>query len=1175
MSDDNNSQNKITLAPLMEHFRDELVANDESSYDYLHQLTIPKDPNKVEEEKKHRLGKVLVEPPKTRTLATVGERLQELQCLFLRRTIPTVAEKWRKRRISSSNTPESVFITQCCWVPSTVAALDTSSKEGSKVGTGAASTSASHRRAISSSSSSAFAMALSEAKPPGGGMGTTYLSHLLCGLSDGTLCLLNVLNFTKSYLIEGYGMRDPPSTRDHKEGHHHLHHSHHTNLSQDSRYPEAAQEEEARMGSMGGPIVALDCAPLPSCGRFLCPRTARTPEPARAGKTATAKRLSALERLASSNTSSSLPPSSTTGAEGRAGGMLCVVREQDGVYVRPIDDVFHRASHSQIFPGMMKEHSTSGKLSSTTTWSGSSSSSTAKTSTSGSGISPSSTFLPVPHGGRGDPNSPLTPLLTLPPFDPRIVYTTPTSTIVMLDATGIEPVGEFSSHSSTPGLGISLPLCSSNNSSGGVGGFRRVSSGYPKPLDRERRQASVPSLASSVLGRKAYTVASFSDSREYLLVGVPPTPTPADHSALRYVRERYAIAILQYHPTTTVPSGSMTASSGGGSSSSHMPLRKDSSSNTTTSSGGEVGYEVAVPWCPLPFPSEARSQRRRRKRDTSTPAVPAGTAEAASMTPSSLTRRMDSRASYPTPVWIQWWDTPPPSPSPFTGSEPLRAGGDGEEKHVSLPSSPSSSSVSGSCAGHPHTPAMGTSALPCPRILVMWSSGDIQLLQPWKMVRRAADLLPMHVMEKMPHRDVVPRRKPFSTTTTTTVTPSTLVAGAGATTGEVLYFSLKVVAESRWGWWRRRVVRAMKEEESIPHVEDHREEADIAVHPAETVITAARAWRPTASVVGTPPVSSSSLPDGSVGSDGSGRGVLAVVCGENMVEVMTLELRSRTHLLPSSLETASSTPAGGTSMTSPPNTKRARVEAATELEEEPEVAELVTMPLGRSYCTQDIPVSDIQLVDCGRPSLTGMAPTSASGSLASVPRLGSYGTPRPSLSSFSSSSSVPPSSSPVDSSLLLLTVVLRSGVFVVLELPQMREITRSIVGHFVDRTRLRQVMQTTSARRKESGNAVDYRIHNSINNSTNNSNNSSHHPSYGSAAHHAMGGRMESGRGNTEEDGGVAGVAEEEGEERFLWEWPPQMRAVIAAGSSGTVEKPALNICLVDHDTIGVPELFF
>lgn len=1080
MASDSRIQDVENFVSLMQDFRDELVAWDGGTQDY--PLLPPTGEIQKEEEKKSTSS--ADEESRAQSCRILAdERFHEQKCLFLRRTIPTVAEKWRKRRVSSSNSLESVFIMQCCWVPVTAKALDSSSSGLNA--TGRLPPTSGRRRPPSSVFLSSPGAMLSTDK---GAVGSTYLSHLLCGLSDGTLCLVNVLNFSKSYLIEGYGMREQKS-REETKGHHFR--------SSSSSHRHDQDSDSERGGS--GAIVALDCAVPPLRSVSLSESTTSatpTANGTRSIGSATSKRLLALEI----NTTPSAA-SSTSTAGNSAPVVICVAREKDGVYVRQVSDIFDRSNHKNLFPGMLNDPIPSTTLS------------TASSSLNSS----SSSSLPKR-------------LLTLPPFDPRIIHTTPTSTVIIDRPNSMEGAEGLSRRSAVVGL-RSTPIRMENH--------RRNLTGLEKQLPSDKMSSSAFPFSTSSSGR-LYTIVSFSECREYILVAVPPSGSGTD-AVLRPLRERYAISILGYKPSlsSASPPRAGTSLSSTMNSSLHQStatVHNSSGISTGSTSGGMGGsntrtptdlqYDVEVPWCSLPFP---RSFFNSSEEIVSTARLP-------------ITRTPtmgDSRSSYPTPVLIRWWD-----------SIALSSKGDfvNEEKiHKST------LLVENDRAG--------SSPILCPRILVVWSSGDVQLLQPWRTVV-SASFLPEHAVENAKIHDPGIRGR--------------LPASSSSSSEEFLCFSLRVVAQTR----------LLLKGVGNASVEDKKAStAEVFLQPGEKVVTAAKAWLPeeryfrtvpiTKTANGSPTSTTSASASSSTGTplcsvplpvscrDG-GSGLLAVVMGDNIVEVFSLQFLSRIFLSPSS------------SFSNDSSMKRQRDEDVNRsspssipsvgLTEGTEVAEIVATPLCQSYCSQDIPINDIHLVRCSSfssPTLSPSAPNAASASVSTLVHPFSHSSSRQLLSSLAPSSS---------SGLLVLTVVLRSGVVVLFDLPRMRELTTCVVGHLVDRSRLLQVMKTITLP-SESGSASDYR-------STNGNNLSS-------GGLTALGGRTEGessraggGRRDETQPHSSASVSSsgfpssEVRDERFLWEWPPKMRAVVVSAGTGVTEKPALNICLLDHDTVGVPERF-
>lgn len=1089
MASDSSIQDVENFAPLMQDFRDELVAWDGATQDY--PLLPPGGGIQKGEEKKSASS--ADEESRTQSYRTIAdERLHEQKCLFLRRTIPTVAEKWRKRRVSSSNSLESVFIMQCCWVPVTAMALESSSSGLSATGR-LPPTSSGRRRPPSSVLLPSPAAIPSTDKAAAT---STYLSHLLCGLSDGTLCLVNVLNFSKSYLIEGYGMREQ-NPREETKGHHHR------SSSSSHRHDQGRDSEEGGSGA----IVALDCAVPPLRSASLSEPTISgisTPSSTRSIRSATSKRLLALEI----HSTPSSAASSTPTAGSHTSVVICVMRERDGVYVRQVADIFDRSNHKNLFPGMFKDASPC----------------TALSTTSPSSNSNSCSSLPKR-------------LLALPPSDSRIVYTSSTSTVIIDRPSGMDSAEGLSRRSTVVGL-HSTPVRMEN--------FRRSPTGIEKHLPSDKTPSSAFPFSISSSGR-SYTVASFSECREFILVAVPPSGSATD-TVLRPLRERYAIAILAYRPdlssasppragsslsspmnsslhksTATVPnsSGISTGSTNG-----------TSSSHTRTPS--DLQYDVEVPWCPLPFPKGSFHSSDVLASTASLPTTRTPTVA-------------DSRSSYPTPVLIRWWDSiAPSSRGDFVKDEKI----------------------------HRWTPLVeseraGSSAISCPRILVVWSSGDVQLLQPWKTVVSASFLPELVVENGKTHESGIRGRVPTSS----------------SSSEAYLCFSLRVVAQTRL--LSRGVGNAPVEDKKVGT-------GEVVLQPGEKVVTAAKAWLPeehhfrtvplTKTAIGPPTATTAASASSStrtpfplsvsspVSCCDGGRGLLAVVMGDNILEVLSLQFPSRRFLSPSS--SFVSPPASSFSNDS--SLKRRRDEDANlsspssissvALTEGTEVAKIVATPLCQSYCSQDIPINDIHLVCCSSfssPTLTSSTLSTASGSVPTLSSSFSHSSPTPLLSSPALSSS---------SALLVLTVVLRSGVVVLFDLSRMREVTTCVVGHLVERSRLLQVMKTVTLP-SESGSSSDYRRTNSN--------------TLSSGAGTALGGRAEGessraggGRRNETQLLSLGSISSsgfsssEVGDERFFWEWPPKMRAVVVSAGTGAAEKLGLNICLLDHDTVGVPERF-
>eukprot|EP00796_Vickermania_ingenoplastis_P008846 gene8846-6227_t len=189
------------------------------------------------------------------SLGAAGERRQ-----FSKNAIRRVgggSQRWTKRRISGGSASDSVVVTHCCWVPNPPAS------------------SASHTAAP--------------------------LSYVLCALSDGTLCLMNTLNFFKVYMLEEAS--STPSGHDTSSS------------SKSSRAPPPPGPSAASPRTGARPrILALDCAIPPfASGPQRPARPALDPTPAASG-----------------------PPNAATSAVAQHRIACCMVLE-DGVYTAEVD----------------------------------------------------------------------------------------------------------------------------------------------------------------------------------------------------------------------------------------------------------------------------------------------------------------------------------------------------------------------------------------------------------------------------------------------------------------------------------------------------------------------------------------------------------------------------------------------------------------------------------------------------------------------------------------------------------------------------------------------------------------------------------------------------------------------------------------------------------------------
>jgi len=263
---------------------------------------------------------------------------------------------------------------------------------------------------------------------------------------------------------------------------------------------------------------------------------------------------------------------------------------------------------------------------------------------------------------------------------------------------------------STEGLSPRSAVVGLRSGVGRTEDHRRHLAGAQKPLQNDKKSSSAFAFSAGA-PRRSSTVASFSECREHILVAVPPSGSTTD-AALRPLRERYAIAILQYQPglpsasfprAGTSPSvttnGSLHKNATTMHNSSGISTGSTSGSNSSSSnnrSPSDIQYDVEVPWCCLPYPRGSFLCSEGPASTASPPTI---------RTPTMV----DSRSSYPTPVLIRWWDYLAPSSKEDAVEE---------EKKALIPSAKNDPSNSGPVS--------------CPRILVVWSSGEVQLLQPWK-----------------------------------------------------------------------------------------------------------------------------------------------------------------------------------------------------------------------------------------------------------------------------------------------------------------------------------------------------------------------------------------------------------------------------------------------------------